>query len=164
MEKRNDFLTFLTALIPGVGYMYLGLIRKGVQVLAVFLLVEPLFRLLGVSFLSPLVRIPLWFYAFFDTFTIARKMDRGEVVEDSDFIYKKHENGSVGAQYDFDKMSKNLWIYIAWALILIGTFSIADKIFRPYELYAIIRTYINNLFLPVVLILAGVYMLFKNKK
>lgn len=163
MEKRNDFLTFITALIPGVGYMYLGLIKKGVQILALFLLIEPVLRLLGIGFLSFIVRLPIWFYTFFDTFRVARKMDRGEIVEDSEFIYKKYENGTVSAQYDFNKMGKNLWVTIAWALIILGSIAILDKVFRPYEIYSLIKNYISNLLLPVILVLAGVYMLFKNK-
>lgn len=50
MERRNGFLTFLTSLIPGVGYMYLGLMRKGIEAFLVFLLVPRILDLLTFDF------------------------------------------------------------------------------------------------------------------
>ena len=90
MQKRSSFLTFIASLIPGLGYMYLGLIKKGIQAMVVFFLIEPLFRFIGLGGLSSIISIPLWFYLFFDTFNIARKIDRGEFVSDSDFIFSKY--------------------------------------------------------------------------
>ena len=92
MQKRNSFLTFMSSLVPGLGYMYLGLMKKGIQAMVIFFMVEPLFRFIGLGGLVSIIKIPLWFYLFFDTFNIAHKLDRGEFISDSDFIFSKYHN------------------------------------------------------------------------
>jgi TM2 domain-containing membrane protein YozV len=164
MQKRSSFLTFLTALVPGVGYMYLGLVRRGLQVLIAFLLIEPVFRLLGIGFLGDILRIPIWFYTFFDTFSVARMIDMGETVHDSDFIFNKYVNEGSYPTVDRNKLSKNLSLIIALVLILLGTFAILNNVFQGYAVYQLIRSYISKLLIPVLLVLAGIYMLFKNRK
>lgn len=162
MERRSGFLTFLSALIPGVGYMYLGLVKKGVQTLILFLLIEPVFRLLSIGYLADIVQLPFWFFTFFDTFSIARRLDRGEYVPDSEFIFKKYTEGDVG-QFSAN-ISRNFLIYFAYALIIIGVLAIVDKLFNGYEIYSLIKSYVSTYFFPVLFVLAGIYLLFKNKK
>lgn len=164
MQKRSGFLTFITALIPGVGYMYLGLVKRGLQVLLLFLLVEPLFRILGIGFLTFIVRVPLWFYAFFDTFSVARMLDMGQTVHDTDFIFTKYAKDGEHPVVDSNRIGKNLVFIIGIALILLGSFAILNNVFDNNELYRMIKSHISSLFMPVVLVLAGVYMLFKNRK
>ena len=162
MQKRNNLLTFLAALVPGVGYMSLGLVKKGVQILVIFLLIGPVCKVLGLSFLGELIKIPLWFYTFFDTFNIASRMDRGEIVNDSDFIFKKYtEPGSVSSAVKTD--SKSLWMVLAWVLIGAGVLAIINQMFNGSEVYGMIKSYISMYFIPVLLVIAGLYMLLRNK-
>lgn len=163
MEKRNGFLTFLSALIPGVGYMYLGLVRKGIQVLLLFLLIRPIFDILGIGgFLAFLVNLSIWIYAFFDTFNTAAKLDRGENVEDTDFIFSHKGEGYPVT--DRIKLNKSFILAAAWGLIIIGILAIVNKVFEYNELYTLIKGYLQRYFLPVTLVLAGIYLLFKNKE
>ncbi len=164
MQKRSGFLTFLTALVPGVGYMYLGLVKRGIQVLLAFLLVEPIFRLLGINFLTGIVRIPIWFYTFFDTFSVARMLDMEKPVHDTDFIFAKYVKDGEFPVVDRNKIGKNLTLIIALTLILLGSFAIINNIFEGYEIYKIIRSNISTFFIPVLLVLSGIYLLFKNRK
>lgn len=170
MNRRSGFLTFLAALIPGVGYMYLGLMRKGFEALLVYMLLEPVFSVLGLGFIGSMLRTVLWFYTFIDTFTIARRMDMGEIILDSDFFISKfldreraNYTGNTGNKVYSGDVDKKIWITIAWALIIIGTLSIINKVFVGNELYYIIKSAINKYFLPVVFILSGVYLLTKKK-
>ena len=164
MQKRSGFLTFLTALIPGVGYMYLGLVKKGIQVLLIYLLIGPLFKLLGINFLTGIVRIPIWFYTFFDTFSVARMLDMEQPVHDTDFIFSKYVKNGEYPVVDRNKIGKNFTLIIALALILLGTFAILNNIFEGYTIYQLIRSYISSLFIPVLLVLGGIYLLFRNRK
>lgn len=164
MQKRSSFLTFLTALIPGVGYMYLGLVKRGIQVLLVFLLIEPVFRLIGLNFLTALVRIPIWFYTFFDTFSVARMLDMGQPVHDTDFIFSKYVKDGEYPVVDRNKIGKNLSIIIAVALILLGTFAILNNLLGNTQIYKQIIDHISTLFIPMLLVLSGIYLLFKNRK
>lgn len=164
MQKRSSFLTFLTALIPGVGYMYLGLVKKGIQILLAFLLIKPLFRILGISFLTGIVWIPIWFYTFFDTFSVARMLDLGQPVHDTDFIFNRYVKDGEYPVVDRNKVGKNLIMIIGVALILLGSFAILNNLLQHNLIYQWIRNYVSTLFIPVVLVLAGIYLLFKNRK
>lgn len=67
--KKNGFLTFIAAIIPGCGQMYYGYMRRGVSLALWFwgiLLVTVFTGLIPLAILLPIV----WAYAFFDTFNI----------------------------------------------------------------------------------------------
>lgn len=159
MERRNRFLTFLTALIPGVGYMYLGLLKKGLQILVLFLLIKPVFSILDLNFLSSILQLSIWVYTFFDTFNTANKIDRGVVVEDSDFIFNKYSE----PRLERHMLNKRFGITVAWTLIIVGTIAVLNKIFVNNDIYALIKNYINTYFFPVILVLTGVYILVKGR-
>lgn len=166
MENRNgrsSFLTFLTALIPGAGYMYLGLVKKGIQVLVLFLLIEPIFSILGIGFLTFIVRLPFWFYTFFDTFAVANKLDRGEPVQDMDFIFNKYMKDGSQAAIDREKLGKNFSVIVAIALIAVGVIAILHNYSQVNPLFGMIRSFISTYFIPVLFVLGGIYLLFKNK-
>lgn len=164
MQKRSSFLTFLTALFPGVGYMYLGLVKKGIQVLLLFLLIGPVFRLLGVGFFSYIIGIPIWFYTFFDTFSVARLLDMGQSVPDTDFIFSKYTAEGEQKFIDSSKIGKGISLVIAIGLILLGSYAILHNIFRNNPLYILITGFVSSLFIPVLLVFAGLFLLFKNRK
>lgn len=152
--KRDRFTLFLASLIPGVGYMHLGLMKKGVEALGIYLLVKPLVVLVGLRGLVDIIRIPFWLYTFFSTYEIAAKQDSGTYVEDSDFIdFKKFNQG---------KNTSNLITILALVLISAGAIAILNNVFGRNEVYFIIKSYVRTYFFPVVLILTGIYMLFRN--
>lgn len=165
MQNRSRFLTFLSALIPGVGYMYLGLIKKGIQTMVIFFLVEPLFSFIGLDGLTSVITIPLWFYLFFDTFNIASKLDRGENVPDTDFIFNENKN-IYNSDYSNDTI-KNIGakrgLILGWALVIIGILAIINKIFPDNEIYNFIEQSIGTYFVPVIFVFVGVYLLVKKK-
>jgi TM2 domain-containing membrane protein YozV len=163
MERRSGFLTFLSALIPGVGYMYLGLLMKGVQTLAIFLLIPPILRFIGFYDISHIFQVVFWCYTFFDTFSVARRLDRGEHVPDSEFIFPKYVNNGGFQGPKNISMSRNVWVVVAWGLIIIGVLALLNKFFYTSELFGLIKSYINMYFLPVVLVFTGIYILIKNK-
>jgi TM2 domain-containing membrane protein YozV len=162
MERKNSFLTFIAALIPGVGYMYLGLIKKGVQTLALFLLVKHFFPLLGIGFLNNIILAPFWFYTFFDTFNIVAKVNRGESVNDSEFVFQGH-NGSSFNMGNFSRDQRG-FLVLAWMLILIGALALVDRMFEGSGVYYLILSQIKAYFFPLILIAGGIYMIIKEDK
>lgn len=162
MEKRDGFLTFLTALIPGVGYMYLGLVKKGIQFLVLFLTVRLALSMLGMNFLSLIASLSIWIYTFFDTFNVASKLDRGEKVEDMDYVFDK--NSGTYTHSDGVKINRKFAMAVAWFFIAIGAITILNKVFELNELYILFKGYLSKYFLPVLLIFAGIYILFRNKR
>ena len=162
-NRRNSFLTFVAACIPGVGYMYLGLILKGIEALALYLLISPVFDTIGLNWLARILKIILWIYLFFDTYTLAHKLDRGETVPDTDFIFNRNSNGQVGAQPNFN-FDENKWKALAWVLIVIGVFAVLNLTLSTLPFYSIIKEYISRFFIPALLILGGVFILVRKPK
>ena len=72
--KKNSFLTFCFAFIPGAGEMYLGMMKKG---LAVMLLFWSLSMIAGVLFPPLLFLMPvIWCYSFLTPFTSPKSLGR----------------------------------------------------------------------------------------
>ncbi|MEI7025747.1 hypothetical protein [Paenibacillus sp. y28] len=82
--KKSKLVATLLSLFPGAGHMYLGLQRRGIQLMAAFLFsiyIMDTLRLTLFLFIIPI----LWFYGFFDTLQKASRMEREEV-QDEPFI------------------------------------------------------------------------------
>ena len=69
--EEKKILTFLCALWPGGGYMYLGMLKKGALCMALFTAMAGLALTVGWKFLAFLLPV-IWCYCFFDTFHVAR--------------------------------------------------------------------------------------------
>lgn len=167
MNNRNGFVTFITACIPGVGYMYHGLIKKGVQVLFLYLLIGPILSFAGLGFLSHLIKICIWFYTFFDTFAVSNKINRGEYVPDSEFIFKNYVNTDNYTQSNIPwngGINKQGWVILGSVLIVLGILSLLNQIFINYDIYKVIRSYASQYFIPIVFIVIGISILFKKTK
>lgn len=162
MEKRNGLITFISALIPGVGYMYLGLIKKGVQTLALFLMVDYFLPLLGIGFLENIILIPFWCYTFFDTYNIAAKLNRGEQVNDTDYIFEK--TNWLASNTTSVSGDRSFFIILAWALIVVGILAIINKLMGNNYYYRLIMSCINIYFFPTLLIVGGIFLLVRENK
>lgn len=169
MRRRNEFLTFVTACIPGVGYMYNGLKIKGVQILVLWLLISPVLNIVGLDFMETVIKLPFWLYTFFDTYNLAHKIDRGETFTDSEFVFKKYmdfnnysENG--GSKTVFNgKVKKEGWLFLGWGLVILGALGLINRLFINFDFYRLIRSTINQYFIPAVFIFLGAFLLFRKK-
>lgn len=157
--RRDKWLLFISAIIPGVGYMYLGLIRKGIEALALFMIIGPLFKFIGVGWLTNIVRFPFWLYTFFTTYEIAAKQDLGVYVQDTDFIDIKKVNKNMN-----DKNVTILKNVLAGVFIAAGLIAILNKAFAGNEIYNLIISYFKTYFFPVLLVFGGLYVLFRNNE
>ena len=81
--EEKKILTFLCALWPGGGYMYLGMMKKGALLMALFTALAGLTMTIGWKFLAFLLPV-IWCYCFFDTFHVARLPEEIRVMEDQD--------------------------------------------------------------------------------
>lgn len=169
MKRRNEFLTFICACIPGVGYMYNGLIKRGVQVLGLYILIGIVLDIIGLDFLSPVIRIPFWLYTFFDTYNVARRMDNGEVIMDSDFVLKRYIDYGSYSENDGNKsifnarINKKGWLILGWSLVILGLLSVVNRLYLNSDIYRIFRSNISQYFFPAVFIFVGCFLLFKRR-
>lgn len=169
MKDKNEVLNFLSACVPGVGYMYNGLTKRGIEALAIFLLISPVFSILGLAFFAHIFSLLLWFYTFFDTFSVRRRILAGEKIPDDYFIINrfldedfKNGNSSFPSNFKY-RFKDKAWIIIGWILIVLGLVSLVNKIFSNNDIYRFLQFNVNQYFIPVIVVLLGVYLLVKRK-
>lgn len=113
-EHKNKTIASMLAMFPGAGHMYLGLQKRGLQLMAVFLFsifIMDQMRLSLFLFLIPIV----WFYSFFDALKYITKYGQ-EPLEDEPVVhwltYQQRWVGygllALGAYYLFDQLLVNI--------------------------------------------------------
>lgn len=67
--KKNGFLTFIFACIPGAGQMYYGYMQRGLSIAMILILC-----VMAATVVEPLLFLCLviWMYSFFDTYDLIR--------------------------------------------------------------------------------------------
>lgn len=157
--KKNAFLTFIFACIPGAGQMYYGYMKRGTSLLVYFCL----FIMLG-TIISPLVVgvAVVYMFSFFDTYDLIRHMAAGEPKEDSLLV--------LGNYGEIKKLVPQHNRLIGWGLVGIGGWALYDTFISNWlytllcnlvgEGYAYdIITGIPNVVIAALLIFAGLKLL-----
>ena len=70
-QKRGKFTTFICSLIPGAAEMYMGFMKKGISMMAIFILCFVVPSVLRVSDVFILFAVLVWFYSFFHARNLA---------------------------------------------------------------------------------------------
>ncbi|MFZ2539537.1 MAG: hypothetical protein WAX04_11635 [Oscillospiraceae bacterium] len=172
-RTKNKFFTFVTALVPGAGQMYHGLIKKGLSIMGVFwgvIAVSVLLYIPVICFALPII----WFYSFFDAVNrMNMPIDEMKMIKD-EFIY----NIDMPKNKIITQMIGKRHLWIGWGLTIIGIYSIFRmSLERCYEYiryyfsqdaYWAIRNIINaipTLIVPVVCVVIGIRLIkVTNKK
>lgn len=151
---KNKVLTIALAIFPGAGHLYLGLQKRGLQLMAVFLLgiyIMDTLRLSLFLFLLPL----FWCYSLFDAISQIAKYERGALV-DEPFLpllvpYQRWIGASlflVGVYFLFDRIIMNVigdfWPFIA----------------RQYQMY---KYMLPTAIIAFIMILLGMRLAFGSK-
>lgn len=84
--KKNGFLTFCFAFVPGAGQMYLGYMKRGISIMGLFALCIVLISTFSFM-LFPMMAVVVWFAAFFDTFRLAHVLQDQELKTDDDWLW-----------------------------------------------------------------------------
>lgn len=157
MKKNyNSLLLFCSSLIPGAGYMYLGLMQRGVEAMILFMagIVIPVW--LQMEALCALIIVPLWFYCFFDTFYQRTNLEAGLEVED---------RGMVNL---ISWVADNYYL-LGIGLIGLGILALLNTLGQDlsYSANVIIKQVTRHLqgYLPPLLLIAvGIYLLRKTRQ
>ena len=157
--KKNAFLTFIFACIPGAGQMYYGYMKRGTSLLVYFCL----FIMLG-AIISPLVVgvAVVYMFSFFDTYDLIRHMAAGEPKEDSLLVLGNYE--------EIKKLVPQHNRLIGWGLVGFGVWALYETFISTWlytllcnlvgEGYAYdIITGIPNVVIAALLIFAGLKLL-----
>ena len=113
--KKNGFLTFIFACIPGAGQMYYGYMQRGLSIAMMLMLC-----VMAATVIEPLLFLCLviWMYSFFDTYDLIRHMAAGEPKEDGLLL--------VGNFDDVKKLIPQHTKLVGWGLIGFGVWALYD--------------------------------------
>ncbi|MEG0911378.1 MAG: hypothetical protein RSF70_07315 [Ruthenibacterium sp.] len=123
--KKNGIFTFCFAFIPGAGEMYLGYMKRGVSIMALFCAISGVAIALNLGVLA--IALPvLWAYAFFDTFNLRAQTDEQAAQNpDAYWIDPAFFMGD-----DVKKLLAKRHNLIGWGLIAIGVYSLYSNLVR----------------------------------
>ena len=171
--KKNGFLTFLFSFIPGCGLMYLGYMKKGLQVMLTFAatgFIGGFFSSFHIGWIEGfffLLLPVIWFYQMFDAMhTVARMKNQGIGLPADDGFYLPDKVLRFSPA-----QNRTAAKIIAGILILAGSFSLVigvlDSLWQypafNQEILGIINNTIRFNLIPVVvsilLIIFGVRLL-----
>ncbi|SFG76210.1 B-box zinc finger [Desulfotomaculum arcticum] len=144
---RNKLLAFFLSLVPGAGYMYLGLMNRGLQTMIIFfgtIFVSVVTRL---DSLAPFVMPVILFYNVFDTLQLAGRMNEGVRVEDKPLV-------DLGGRADWHNL-------LGYALVGLGLLALFNNLI-PYVFHDFYM--LQSLVAPLIIIAIGVYILYQNLK
>jgi hypothetical protein len=79
--RKSKIIAILLSVFPGAGHMYLGLQRRGLQLMAAFLFAIYIMDVLRLSIFLFLIPI-LWFYSLFDAMQCVSKQQKDEELKD----------------------------------------------------------------------------------
>ncbi|MCQ4949672.1 hypothetical protein [Bittarella massiliensis (ex Durand et al. 2017)] len=126
--RKSKFLTFFWSLLPGAGQMYLGLMRRGVSLMALFFGAIAVAGWLNIGLF--LFAIPvIWFYAFFDA------MNLGNLPYDA-LQYRRACDDFLWKPSDMEGLKKRLGgktqIWVGLGCIALGLYVLLDNLLMPY--------------------------------
>ncbi len=164
MKNENTFLTFVLAMIPGAGMMYLGAMRLGTLIMFTFCAVIWLASVTSFSLMTLILPV-IWFYAFFKTFQLKNMDEDGRLSEEKRLISVSGKNTD-GLKALFNK--RHLWLGIL--LCLVGLWLTIDSVILPilgeYGINIAYPIYhrIPDMFVSLALIVLGVMLVRGRKK
>lgn len=157
--KVKGFPMFLLSLfLPGAAHMYMGLMKRGLQILLCFAVAAGI-QISGVVSLDfillPIILI-IYVYSFFDGYSCLRRIRAGEHVEDEG-VFEDFRN------IDSNKINKH-WIGIG--LVLFGALILLDVFTRKnYFVFKVTQAadFMLDILPAVVLLVFGIVLITRNK-
>lgn len=169
IKKKNGFFTFCCSLIPGAGEMYLGFMKEGVSMMALFLGSFVLMAFLGLDVFTLLLPI-IWFYSFFNVHNKASLPDEEFYALEDDYLFHMEQIIPEG------HLNGRQTTVFAWILILLGISILWGPIVREFlrfiglflsdELLQTVRSFLRQLprYVVAILLIASGIHLIRNKK
>lgn len=156
-NRKSKAITILLSVFPGAGHLYLGLQKRGLQLMAGFLIALYVLDVLRLSLFLFLIPI-IWFYSFFDALQLASRVEEEEL-EDVPLV----------------RYFVNYQKWFGIALLVLGLYYLFDHVMMPTVIAELeqrfeipLRSYYYEYFqttvLCIVLIGGGIKLLAGNKK
>ena len=162
-RKKSGFLTFCFSLIPGAGEMYMGFMKLGISIMAVFWLLIFLAAFFGMGPLLFILPI-LWCYSFFNVHNIRGMSDEEFYALEDDYLFQLNDNVFWG------RLKGKQGNLLAAVLIIIGVVIMWNRLgdymrwLLPNSVYWYIMDDIPQVVIAVLLIWCGIYLIRGKKK
>ena len=162
---KKKLVVFLSALWPGGGYMYHGMMKKGAILMAAFTALLGLTMTIGWKFLAFLLPV-IWCYCFFDTFHVAKLHEEIRAMEDQDCFDKVSAFLKDDPLKNFKERKTLLGVLIMLAALYTLIYGVLLPFFRWGEQFywvEMILTVIPTAVIAVLLYMVGKHILQKEQ-
>lgn len=170
-RRKNGFWTFVFSFIPGCAEMYMGFMKMGISLMAVFFGIAALSQWVGSSILV-FVSIVVWFYGFFHARNMAGMDDAQLQQTEDEYLFHIPE------EWEGKPLQDRYRKWLAVLLIFFGSVILYKNIIYfisdvlgdafPYELYRalvyVVGDRVPQIAVAVVIIVIGVKMVAGKKK
>ncbi|MFD0680674.1 MULTISPECIES: hypothetical protein [unclassified Paenibacillus] len=153
--KKNKMIATFLSIVPGAGHMYLGLQKRGLQLMAAFLFCIYIMDVLRLSFFLFLIPI-LWFYSFFDALQQISRQDREEELKDTPFV-----DWLVNHQKWVGIVLLGLGLYYLMDEVVLTAL---DRLFPKERISMLFHQYFQTFVVSVILIGGGLRLLLGSKR
>ena len=165
-RKKSRFLSFLLSFLPGCTEMYMGFMKTGISLMAMFWGLIAIATLLNIGEIMFLVLI-VWFYGFFHANNLAGLAQSEIEMLQDDYLFHVNSLGSVGEKLSgsYRKIVSIVLIVLGCILCIRGIFGIIRGILPHViiEMYYMIGDYLPQLIVGVGIVAIGLTMI-KGKK
>ena len=120
MKRKQGLLFFISACIPGCGQMHQGFMKRGLSLMLMLCLIFTLAMFLNLEYLL-IFFVPLWLYAFFDSYNLRTLTDLGTAPAD-EYLFGMNS-------MDSDRLAalcRKRHSFIGWGLVLLGVYILFD--------------------------------------
>ncbi len=145
-DKKSRFWAFVFSVVPGVGYMYLGLMNRGLQTMVLFFGSVFVSSFIGLEQIMALIAPVVVFYSIFDTQQLVKAINAGVPAEDKKLFDIK--------QIPFNQS------WIGYALIVIGGLAILNDVIPYFPFWFQVKRLLG----PLLIVGLGVAILYRNTK
>lgn len=146
--SNRKLVTLAFSAIPGAGHMFMGLLKPGAQLMAVFFLVLFLGEWLEMSVLAFLAPV-IWFFSIFDVY----------------HLLQEEEDMQIESTNLFDWIARHSQ-WVGWGLIAAGVLIIVQRLGAPvlgHWFTEAMRSYMQTTVVALLLIGGGVKLLTGSK-
>lgn len=155
VSPKSPFLAFVLSLVPGVGHMYLELMRRGLSFIVVFFGAVTISVVLQagemMAFLGPVI----YFYSIFDALQYRRRINAGEPVADRPVVTWRQVETWLRLQ---PGQTQTL---VAYLLILFGALKLLQNLAPWYRIFA--YNPITSLS-PLIIVGIGLWLLLAGRE
>ena len=166
-KKKNKFFTFIFSFWPGAAEMYMGFMRQGLSLMALFLLTLGVQLTFEYTSFFMLIATLIWFYSFFHARNLrACEEEEFHSLED-DFIW-----ASVVREKDIQISNPVVRKVVSWALLIGGAVLLWENVSKLLyrwipdvlwdQMYYVVEA-VPEIAVAVLIIYIGIHMI-KGKK